>query len=86
MSKIVKKLYAITTTLIMVLLAFETVPPLMGIWNRPVLVGAGWPMSELAIIVISVLMCVVMCIANAIENNITKKEREMRRRGEKIDY
>ena len=86
MSKTVKRIYIITTILIMALLAVETIPPLMAWWNRPLLLGSGWPISEIAIIVISLLMCIVMCVANVIENKITAKEKEMRKRGEKIDY
>lgn len=86
MSRKVKTVYIITTILIMILLAFETIPPLMSLWNKPLLVGSGWPVSEIAIIVISVWMCAVMCVANVIENKITAKEKAMRKRGEKIDY
>ena len=74
------------TILIVVLLLFMIVPGLMQMWNKPDLTSFGWPISEVAIIVDSVLMCVVLAGTNIIENYITKKEREMRERGEKIEY
>lgn len=86
MSKRIKKLYAVSTFLIILLLLFMIVPGLMQLWNKPSLTSFGWPMAEIGIILDSVLMCVVLAGTNIIENRITKQEREMRERGEKIEY
>lgn len=84
MSKKIKRLYICITIAIFILLAFLVCPPLM-FWNKPVMWG-GFPASEVFLFVDCVLQCLVMIIGLAIENKINKEEKEMRKRGEIIEY
>ena len=84
MSKQIKRVYIVVTICIFILLAFLVFPPLM-FWNKPVMWG-GFPAAEAFLFIDCVLQCVVMIIGIAVENAINKKELEMRKRGEPIEY
>ena len=86
MSKAVKKLYITITVIFFILLSVMIIPPFMSWWNKPELTSIGWPISEIAIIVFSLLMCATLILGIFFENKLTAKEREMRKRGEKLDY
>jgi len=86
MSKAIKKLYIAITIIFFALLSVMIFPPFMSWWNNPAITSSGWPISEIAIIVFSILMCVTLLFGVILENKLTAKEREMRKRGEKLDY
>ena len=86
MSKAITKLYVTVAVIFLALLSVMIFPPFMTWWNRPVLTSSGWPISELAIIAFSLLMCLVLLLGIFFENKVNAKEREMRKRGEKLDY
>jgi hypothetical protein len=86
MTKTVKKLYITTTVIFLVLFSIFVFPPFMSWWNKPELTASGWPLSEITLIVVSLLMSVTFIIAILVENRITAKEKDIRKRGDKLDY
>ena len=86
MTKSVKKLYITTTVIFLIMFSVFVVPPFMSWWNKPELTSLGWPITEITLIVVSLLMSATFIIAIFIENKITVKEKQMRERGEKLEY
>jgi hypothetical protein len=86
MTKRSKRLY-ITFGIYSFVVLFLTISPLaMKIWDREHPYIFGWPTAQLSVFLAACLLIIGLNTAYRIEGKINKEEKEMRERGEKLDY
>ncbi|MDR0596683.1 MAG: hypothetical protein LBG50_04000 [Clostridiales Family XIII bacterium] len=86
MTKKRKQLYIKWAIYFLAIIIYITGAAIQPIWDHiePYVLGA--PFSVFNIVLVQVLICLGLCLMFTTDRKLAKKEKEMRERGEKIDY
>lgn len=86
MSKATKRLYLKFGIFAAVVLFLTIAPVSMSLWDKAYPFILGWPLAQFCVFASAVLMILALNTVFRVEGKLVKRETEMRKRGEKIDY